>query len=186
MSLANRRLYLAFFVSTLLVGSLKADQTDERLDALFATLQTSEDPMILRETEQDIWSIWYDSGNERVDELMTEAEYAMRFGELAKAELLYTEIVSLAPEFSEGWNRRATVRYHMGNHDQALDDIQRTLSLEPRHFGALWGLGMILSARGNYLDAITAFETLIAVKPNTLDAAPRIEFLKERIKNQAI
>ena len=172
--------------SAILINSAWADQTDKRLDTLFDTLQKTIDPEIQKETEQRIWGIWYDSGDTQVDELMTEAAYAMRYGELAKAESVYTEIVSLAPEFSEGWNRRATVRYHLGNHDQALEDIQQTLSLEPRHFGALWGLGMILGARGNYVDAIKAFEILLEVKPNTVDAAPRIEFWKQQLKKQSL
>jgi tetratricopeptide (TPR) repeat protein len=163
-----------------------ADQTDQRLDELFHTLQTSHDSAQLSETEASIWEIWYDSGDEEVDTLMLEASALAAAGELGAAEDLYAHIIQLAPNFSEGWNRRATIRFYMQDYDGSMDDIEQTLKLEPRHFGALWGLGMILGLQQDYQRAIYAFEKLLEIKPNAQDARPRIKLLKEALAKQAV
>ncbi|MBT8435359.1 MAG: tetratricopeptide repeat protein, partial [Gammaproteobacteria bacterium] len=90
------------------------------------------------------------------------------------------------PDFSEGWNRRATVRFYQRDYDGSLEDIEQTLKLEPRHFGAFWGLGMILGSKQDFERAIIAFERLLEIKPNSDDARPRIELLKQELAKQAV
>ena len=119
-----------------------SDQSDARLDALFTTLKTTENLSVSQEAELNIWAIWFESGNKQIDGLMEEAGAAVQSQQLAQAEEIYSKVVMLAPEFSEGWNRRATVRYYQNDYNGSLLDIKQTLSLEPRHFGAVWGLGM--------------------------------------------
>lgn len=167
-------------------STLKADQTDSRLEALFLTLQNSQDPTEQLEAESSIWEIWFDSGREEIDALMDEAGALVQRGRLSNAEALYSQVVEKAPEFSEGWNRRATVRYYLKDYEGSLDDIERTLVLEPRHFGATWGLGMILGLQRDYDGAIAAFERLLELKPNSSDARPRIELLKQELINSAV
>jgi tetratricopeptide (TPR) repeat protein len=163
-----------------------ADQNDQRLDDLFHTLQTSNDSTELSAVEASIWEIWYASGDPDIDELMQEADVLLAAGNLAAAEDLFTQIIELAPGFAEGWNRRATVRFYRQDYDGSLDDIEQTLKLEPRHFGAIWGLGMIMGLQQDYQRAIYAFEKLLEIKPNSLDARPRIELLKEALARQAV
>lgn len=163
-----------------------ADQTDRRLDDLFQTLQTSQDSAELNEVEATIWEIWYDSGDQDVDTLMLEAGALMATGNLDAAEDVYAQIIQLAPNFSEGWNRRATVRFYLEDYDGSMADIEQTLKLEPRHFGAIWGLGMILGLQQDYQRAIYAFEKLLEIKPNSRDARPRIRLLKEALAKQAV
>lgn len=162
------------------------DQTDTRLDDLFGILQTSSSQPELMETEASIWKIWFESGQQDIDVLMQEAQAAVDNKDLNQAETLYSEIVKIAPKFSEGWNRRATIRYYRGNYDGSLEDIQRTLLLEPRHFGAVWGLGMILGWQRDYSGAITAFERLLEINPHSRDAGPRIEMLKQELAKSAV
>jgi len=163
-----------------------ADQTDQRLDGLFDTLQTSDDGAQLNEVEAAIWEIWYDSGDENIDSMMLEASELAAAGDLVAAENLYANIIELAPNFSEGWNRRATIRFYMQDYDGSMADIEQTLKLEPRHFGALWGLGMILGLQQDYQRAIYAFEKLLEIKPNAQDARPRIKLLKEALAKQSV
>ena len=172
--------------SAMLPRVAAADQNDARLDGLFETLRTSEDALELRETEAEIWEIWYASGEAEVDSLMTAAADEVRGGDLAAAEAIYTEIIERLPAFSEGWNRRATVRYYQGDYEGSLDDIEQTLRLEPRHFGAIWGLGMILGLQRDFERAILAFERLLEIKPNAQDARPRIELLKQELAKQSV
>lgn len=163
-----------------------ADQTDQRLDALFQTLQTSQDADVLLEAEAAIWEIWYESGKESIDAMMLEAAGLVREGDLRGAEMIYSKIIEEVPEFSEGWNRRATVRFYQRDYEGSLNDIEQTLKLEPRHFGAFWGLGMILGSQQDFERAIIAFERLLEIKPNATDARPRIELLKQELAKQSV
>lgn len=163
-----------------------SDQSDARLDALFATLKTTDNVSVSQEAELNIWAIWFESGNEQVDGLMEEAGAAVQSHQLTQAEEIYSRVVKLAPEFSEGWNRRATVRYYQKDYDGSLRDIQQTLALEPRHFGAVWGLGMILGWERDFGGAITAFERLLEINPHARDAKPRIELLKQELAKSSV
>ncbi len=181
-----RPLALLASLAMCLSGPAFGDQTDRSLDALFATLQSSHDETVLQETEARIWDIWYDSGEQAVDEKMEQAAALMLVGNLPAAERIYTEVIETLPDFSEGWNRRATVRYYQSDFAGSLHDIEETLRLEPRHFGAIWGLGMILGSQGDYERAILAFERLLEIKPNAADARPRIELLKQEMARESI
>ena len=173
---------IVFFSST----ASFADQNDARLDALFGILQTSDSEPELQQTEATIWKIWHESGQQKIDALMEEARIAVQTGDLSGAESIYSEIVEMVPKFSEGWNRRATVRYYQQDFEGSLDDIQQTLILEPRHFGAVWGLGMILGWKQDFSGAIIAFERLLEINPHARDARPRIEILKQELAKSAV
>lgn len=167
-------------------GAAIGDQTDQRLGQLFETLRGSQDAQVLLEAEAAIWDIWYDSGEDNVDQLMLQAAELVSRGELSAAEEIYSQVIELLPGFSEGWNRRATVRFYQRDYDGSLTDIEETLRLEPRHFGAIWGLGMILGSKRDFQRAILAFERLLEIKPNASDAPRRIELLKQELAKQAV
>ncbi len=153
--------------------AVPADEAATRirhLDALFAHLKTTSveeegDAMVA-----EIWKLWLQSGRPEMDALMEQAVALMGNGLPALAMPLLDDIVARAPEWAEGWNKRATLFYVLGDHDRSLADIDRTLALEPRHFGALAGLGLIRVARGENRAALAAFRRALAVNP----------FLKER------
>ena len=167
-------------------GAGLADQTDPRLDALFLTLKNSQDQLQLMEVEARIWEIWYESGHDDIDELMAQAAHQVQSGDLAAAESIYSQVIEKLPRFSEGWNRRATIRFYRRNFEGSLEDIEQTLKLEPRHFGAVWGLGMILGSHREFERAILAFERLLEIKPNARDARPRIELLKQELAKESV
>jgi tetratricopeptide (TPR) repeat protein len=187
------KFWIVVFIRNMLLGICLvhspvalSDQTDTRLDDLFITLQNSVDLAQLREAESSIWEIWFDSGEQEVDSMMEEARKAVGAREYAIAEEIYSQVITRLPAYSEGWNRRATIRFYRQDYDGSLQDIHRTLALEPRHFGAIWGLGMILGSQQEYGAAITAFERLLEIKPNSTDAAPRIEMLRQEMHKSVI
>ncbi len=162
------------------------DQSDGRLDELFAILQSSEDATVQQKAILTIWEIWFESDREDIDELMAKGGEALQSGQLERAEQIFTQVIEFSPEFSEGWNRRATVRYYRRDYTGSLDDIKRTLTLEPRHFGAIWGRGMILALQRKLTGAIRAFEQLLEINPYSRDAIRRIELLKKELQNNSV
>ena len=122
-------------------AAASADQTDERLDALFELLRTTADADAAQAAEQQIWRIWIESGRNDIDALMVEGIVAMSSQRLEDAITIFSQITERAPEFAEGWNKRATAYYLNEDYVASVEDIRRTLALEPRHFGAISGMG---------------------------------------------
>lgn len=167
-------------------GGANADQKDPRLDALFADLKKVSGYLQGRTIEQQIWSIWLAAGEPDIDKLMGEGVEAMAAQDFKTALADFTKIVELAPEFAEGWNKRATVRYLIGDFEGSLADVDMTLALEPRHFGALSGLGLINTALERDEEAIVAFEQALAVNPHMPGVLANIEYVKQRLKDREI
>ncbi len=163
-----------------------ADQNDPRLDDLFARLKSVPNEAEARVTEEAIWRVWIVSGNEAADRRMARGVLAMQGGAHAVALAAFDRIVAIAPDFAEGWNKRATVHYLMGNFQASLDDIAKTLALEPRHFGALSGRGLVNLALGDERAALEAFEAALAIHPHLPGANTHIKALRERVRGRRI
>jgi len=144
----------------------------KRLDALFASLKTAKEEAEGDAIVADIWKTWLQSGQPQLDANMEAAIKMMAYGLLVQAMAILDELVALAPDWAEAWNKRATVLYLLGEHDRSLADIDRVLALEPRHFGALAGQGLIRMAREEYREALAAFRKALSFNP----------FLKERFE----
>lgn len=163
-----------------------ADQTDERLDELFARLLATSDPREARTIEHLVWGIWLQSGSDTVDLLMQRSIKAMSEGRFAEGDGLLTSIVEIKPDFAEGWNKRATLYYMMGRFDESIADVEKTLALEPRHFGALSGLGLIYSQREEWDKALHAYERALGVNPHLPNAEQAIDELTKKVKGERI
>ena len=98
----------------------------------------------------------------------------------------FDEVVRKAPNFAEGWNARATLHYLMDNYDDSIRDIQHTLSLEPRHFGAISGLGLIYLELGEEAAALRAFEKALEINPHLTDAKARARELRLKLDGKKI
>ena len=170
----------------LVPGPVAADQNDARLDELFALLQSTADPSEADVAERQIWQIWIESGREEIDGLMAEGIAAMRSGRLADSIEIFGQVVARAPDYAEGWNKRATAYFYHGELPESVHDIQRTLALEPRHFGAISGMGLIFLRRGDDAGALGAFEAALEVHPHARGARMQVDELRERLKGQGV
>ena len=171
---------LIFGLSMSVTLNLYADQTDERLKGLFEQLLLVSNPVVLRATENRIWEIWLEHENADVQQLLTLGTEAMNRRQFPEALLIFSQIVENFPDFSEGWNKRATLFYLVGNTDASIKDIKRTLELEPRHFGALSGLGLVYLQQGKLALAEEAFLQLITVHPNSPSAQDNLRLVREQ------
>jgi tetratricopeptide (TPR) repeat protein len=161
-----------------------ADQTDGRLDRLFELLQTTGDPEAAQAAEIEIWRIWIESGHEEIDALMVEGILAMTNRRLDDAITIFSQITERAPRFAEGWNKRATAYYLIDDLVASVEDIRRTLALEPRHFGAISGMGLIFLSRGDESGALDAFEAVLAIHPHAPGARERVEELRRSLRER--
>ena len=169
-----------------LLAPASADQRDPRLDGLFEQLRFASGFGAAQILEQQIWQIWLQSDDRAVTLLMRDGMAAMGRNDFRRALGKFDQIVAIAPDFAEGWNKRATVHYLMGNHTASLSDISRTLELEPRHFGALSGQGLVYIALEDEVRALEAFEAALAVHPNLVSARRNAEILRKRLDEQRI
>lgn len=158
-----------FFCVTLLAAPfsyLQADQTDIRLPALFEKLHATSDKVTAEAIADQIWAIWSEHGDdERLSQNLLLGTAQMNAGSLRAAEETFTTIIDTDPAFAEAWNKRATVYFLMGAFAQSKRDIAQTIIREPRHFGALSGLGLVETHLGNYAAALKAYEQAAALHP---------------------
>ena len=159
---------------------------DGRLDALFDRLRNTQDAGEARRTEAAIWQIWLEPGDPAAGSLMKLALDAQQRGDLFGAFALYDAIVNLRPDYAEGWNRRATVLYLLGRYEDSRKDAERTVALEPRHFGALSGLGLIAAEKNDDDAALDAFERALVFNPHMAQIRAQAEVLRKKRRDGAI
>ena len=159
-----------------------ADQDDPRLGGLFRRLQSTSDAAEARSVEQRIWQVWLETDDARLNRLMQQGIAAMQNRQYATALQAFDRMVEQAPAFAEGWNKRATVHFLMGNWRASVEDIRQTLALEPRHFGALFGLGLIYEVLEQPAAALRSFEATLALNPHSASTRQKIEELREQLR----
>lgn len=163
-----------------------ADQKDARLPGLFNDLKKAPDAAAAAEIEQKIWQIWFESGSIELDALMAEGSDAMEANDYKTALDRFNKIIKKRPDFAEGWNRRATLYYLMGEYKKSLADIGRTLKLEPRHIGALSGLGLVNIQLDKLEAAEDAYKRVLAISPLNAGAQHNLDAIREMIKKKSI
>jgi len=155
-----------------------ADQNDPRLNNLFKKLNETENQDEIRDLISDIWNIWYEVDDPKVIEYFEKGIQAMNLRNYPLAIRFFNNLIEEDPNFAEGWNKRATVHFMMGNFDQSMQDIIKTLELEPRHFGALDGMGLIFIHQGQFKQAIDVYDKMLEIFPfsvKTMDKKERIQ-----------
>jgi len=178
--------FAAVLVALCLATPLRADQNDARLKDLFHRLLEAPGPGEAQAVEGMIWRIWYESDDGAVRGLMEQGVDSLSRGDYRHALTKFDQMVAIAPDFAEGWNKRATVHYLLGNYEESLADIVKTLELEPRHFGALSGRGLIYVKLEDEKRALEAFEDALAIHPNLTSAAINAHHLREILHDRDI
>lgn len=147
------------------------------LDSLFARLRKVESPVEAQTVERAIWELWMRSDSPTAELLLAQAIKALGAGEEQPSLAILNKVIAVHPDFAEAWNKRATVYFMIGRYDDSLADINHVLDLEPRHFGALSGLGMIKQQQGDKKAALAAFRDALAVNPQLEGAKQAVEEL---------
>lgn len=164
----------------------QADQKDPRLDVLFERLNATNVKDEASDITSEIWSIWIESSDGISNELIRLGILAMQARRLDIALEYFDQLVKHEPGFAEGWNKRATVLYTIGRIQASIDDIQKVLALEPRHFGALAGLGMCYEVLGNNVAAVKAYALALNANPHLFRIQKRLDDLREQIRRNNI
>jgi tetratricopeptide (TPR) repeat protein len=152
---------------------------DDTLDSLFAKLRRASDQADAKATEQKIWAAWSQSDSVTADVLLNQAEAAMGVGDNRASLTILNQIIATYPTYAEAWNKRATLKFMIGRYDESLSDIEKVLELEPRHFGALSGRGMIYQSQKKWNDALAAYKNALAVNPNMASVKNAIEQIEK-------
>ena len=182
-----RILLVAFAAAYLVTGAVaaRAAQDDPRLNALFAKLKTGSDEEA-RETERQIWQIWVEHKNPEIARLMQQGMTALNEDDAQQALDDFGKVVRADKNFAEGWNKRATAEFVTGDFDASVADIERTLALEPRHFGALSGLGQIYLAMNKKAQALKALRAALAIDPHLDGVREKVDELKKEVEGSPI
>ncbi len=178
--LLNR--FVAAFVAIFFAISPAFAQTAD-LDTLFDRLKTA-DAGQAEQIQSEIWIAWSKSGSDAMDLLLQRGRDAMAAGDAALAVQHLTALVDHAPDFAEGWNARATAYYQLGQFGPSVSDIARTLTLNPRHFGALAGLGSIFEELGAPDKALQAYQAALDINPFANGAADAIARIQAQSQGQ--
>ena len=157
----------------------QADQKDERLIELFDKLFLSTNNMEASKLLFNIWDIWSIADNQETQIIFDEANQFMDVGELDNAIELFTKVVKQSPEFAEGWNKRATVYFLKGELNKSISDIEKTLNLEPRHFGALDGLAEIYLMQDDLVGAAVIYRRILEIIPSSKKSQNRLKLIND-------
>jgi tetratricopeptide (TPR) repeat protein len=163
----------------------KGDPT-KNLDFLFEALKVAPDDATAKAIEQRIWALWFVSRSDTADLLMARARAAYEGKDIDLALKLLDAIVVIKPDYVEAWNRRATIYFLQKDYGKSLADIGQVLRLEPRHFGALSGLGMILEEFGDDKHALEAYRRAVEVYPRMERIPDQIKKLEEKVEGRDI
>ena len=163
-------LVIGLFLAAQSIPAQTSPTNQQQLNQLFDQLKSAPNQQIAITYENQIWQLWFQSGNREIDDLMQQAMQRRRVYDFNGSIELLNQIIELNPDYSEGWNQRATMRFYQEKYAEALEDIAKTLELEPRHFGALAGRAII---------RLKQFKPVIARK--NIDEALKLHpYLKER------
>jgi tetratricopeptide (TPR) repeat protein len=165
---------------------VERDDPTNNLDTLFSALKIAPDESSAKAIEERIWALWLISGSDTCNLLMARAKVATDAKDYDLALKLLDAIVAIKPDYVEGWNRRATLYYLKDDYAHAIADIGKVLTLEPRHFGALSGLGQMLQEIGDDKDALEAYRKALVIDPHLEHVPELVKTLTDKVEGRDI
>ena len=173
---------LSLFFLLLLSASAFSDQNDVRLAELFRILKSTVSVSRASVFESKIWHIWMEHYDPEVESAMFQCVEAMKLQQFEQAFGHFSLLIKLAPDYAEGWNKRATVLYLMGRFKESEVDVMKTLELEPRHFGALSGQGLIRIALQDWTGAIYLLESALKINQHMHGVIMNLKYARQKQK----
>ena len=186
-----KKILRILILSLFFFSNVNAEERNNKLDKLFVELKNTKDLSSAQVIENEIWEIWSihpsdDRRGFRLTELLIQGTRLMNMRELSKAYELFTKVITVESDWAEAWNKRATVLYLMKQYESSLADIEITLVLEPRHFGALSGQALNYIELNLYEKAIESYKAAQKIYPLLDSAKKMIPALQDLINDQAI
>ena len=167
-------------------SNLPRVQQGLNLDRLFDALKVAPDDQSAKYVENRIWAMWIATDSDTTTLLMSRVKTAVDAKDLDLGIKLLTAVIEIKPDYIEAWNRRATLYYMKKDFNDSLADIHEVLKREPRHFGALSGLGMIMQELGDDKHALEAFRRALAVHPHLEHIPDLVKQLSEKVEGRDI
>ncbi len=165
---------------------LPRGERNRNLDFLFGALKAAPDEASAKSVEDRIWAVWAGAGNETTNLLMSRAKKATDDKDYDLALRVLGAVIEIKPDFTEAWNRRATVYFMKKDYGNSLADIGKVLAKEPRHFGALSGLALIMQEIGDEKHALEAYRKALDVYPRLKGVSDKVKTLKEKVEGRDI
>ena len=174
-------------LSLLFFSNVNSEERNLELNKLFNQLKNNNNAPMAYEIEMKIWNIWTTHpSQENLTQLLARGSNLMTQQKFNIAYDVFSKVISLDPNWAEGWNKRATVLYMLGRYQESQEDIDEVLKLEKRHFGALSGQGLVQTELKNYEKAINSYKEVQKIYPSMQAPKVMIPHLKELIKIQSI
>lgn len=165
---------------------LQRGDLTRNIEFLFEALKIAPDAASAKSIEDRIWAVWFVAGGDTANLLMTRAKSAIDGEDTNLALKLLDAVVELKPDYVEAWNRRATIYYMRKDYERSLQDIRQVLAREPRHFGALAGLGLIMQDLGEDKRALDMYRRAIAIHPHLPRIPDLVKTLTEKVEGRPI
>jgi tetratricopeptide (TPR) repeat protein len=159
---------------------------DQRAAPALAQALRDDDALVRETAEQALWSVWHRSGKPAVDARLQDGIMTMQRGAFEEAVAIFTEVIEMAPDFAEGYNKRATTYYVMQEYEKSIRDCDQTIALNAVHFGALSGAGLCYLGLRNLTKALDYFERALAVNPNMQQIQRYVEDIKKFLRDQSM
>ena len=156
------------------------------LDTLFAALKVAPNEEVAKALEGQIWAVWMISGSDTCNLLMVRVKAAIDTKDYDLAVKLLTDVIEIKPDYVEAWNQRATVYYLQDDYAHAISDLGQVLAREPRHFGALSGLGLMLQELGDDKDALAAYRDALIIDPHLGRIPDAVKELSQKVEGRPI
>ncbi|HTV35995.1 MAG TPA: tetratricopeptide repeat protein [Xanthobacteraceae bacterium] len=156
------------------------------LDTLFKALKIAPDDQSAKLIENRIWAVWTISGSDTCNLLMARVKAAEEAKDYDLALKLLDAVIEINPDYVEAWNERATIYYAKNDYAHAISDLGEVLAREPRHFGALSGLGLMLQEIGDDKDALEAYRDALAIDPHLEHASDAVRELTQKVEGRNI